>query len=136
GIVADQPLAEHPPVALMGLLGLGEVFGEVLADKLGAGVAGDGLGGLVHVGDLAVGADGDQGVEAGLEQAAVVSAGPPQRLLRALPRGDVSAGPDPLAHTAVRLEHRRAASGEVAVLSIALADPILGLVNRTGPDRL
>ena len=37
GIVADQPLPEHPLVALPGLLGLGEVVGEVLADKLGAG---------------------------------------------------------------------------------------------------
>ena len=53
-----------------------------------ARVAGDGLGGLVHVGDLAVGADGDQRVEAGLKQAAAVARWPASTPPRVLPLGD------------------------------------------------
>src|SRR6185312_10578309 len=69
GIIGHHPLREHLTVAFLRLFGLGEVVREVGADQLFARHAGDLDGGLVDVRDLAVGADGDERIERGLDQA-------------------------------------------------------------------
>ena len=74
-VVGDEAPGEDLLVALARLLGLGEVVGEVGADQLLPSHASDLDGALVDVGDLAFGADGDEWVEARLEQAAGVLGG-------------------------------------------------------------
>jgi len=74
-VVAHEAFVKDLAIAAAGFLGVGEVAGEIAADELLAGNAGDLYGGLINVGDFAIGADGDEGVEAGLDEAAGVLGG-------------------------------------------------------------
>src|SRR5665811_819981 len=68
-VVGDRPLRENLLVALVSLVGVGEVTGEVGPEELVAGDAGDLDRGLVDVGDPAFGADRHQRVQGCLDQA-------------------------------------------------------------------
>ena len=98
-IVGDGPLGENLAISRARLLGLGEVIREIAADQTVARNTGDGLRRLVDIGDLAVGADRDQRIEARLDQAARVEQSGTQSRLRRLLGGDV----------AVDLQHRHPA---------------------------
>ena len=74
-IVGHRPLGEDLPVALAGRLGFGEVVGEIGADQRIAGSARGPRGGLVQVGDLAFWTNGDQRIQARLDQAPRVLSG-------------------------------------------------------------
>ena len=63
GIVGDIALGQDLLVAFPRLLRLGKVVGEVVTDKSLPGDAGNPYGGFIDVGDSAVRADSDQGVE-------------------------------------------------------------------------
>ena len=73
-VVPDGARPERGLVPGLRLFGLGKVGREVGADQLLPGTPGDLCCRLVHVGDRAVGTDGDEGVEARLDQAPVVRA--------------------------------------------------------------
>ena len=75
GVVGDGAFGEDPLVALAGLVGLGEVVGEVGSDEGVALCPGDLDGGVVDVGDLALGADRDERIEAGFDEAPGVLGG-------------------------------------------------------------
>ena len=60
-VVAHEAFVKDLAIAAAGFLGVGEVAGEIAADELLAGNAGDLYGGLINVGDFAIGADGDEG---------------------------------------------------------------------------
>ena len=71
-IVAHEAVGEHLPIASAGLVRFGEIVAKVGADELFARDAGRLHRGRVHVGDLAVGADGDERVGRRLDQRAGV----------------------------------------------------------------
>ena len=73
-VVAHEALPERPLIAGARLRRVGEIVGEIGTDEFCSGAAGDRLGGGVHVGDLAVASDGDERVETGFDQSAVIGA--------------------------------------------------------------
>ena len=84
GVVADLALDESPPVAVAGRSGIGEAIGKIRADEAITGDPRDLLRGPVHVRDPAFPVDGDERVEACLEEAACVVHGG-QQFRRSLP---------------------------------------------------
>ena len=76
-VISDKALGEDLLVALAGLVRLGKIVREVRADEFFPRNPCNLDGSLIDVGDLAVGADGDQRVEARLNQAAGVLGGLP-----------------------------------------------------------
>ena len=89
GIVGYKPLFKYLPVPLCRLLGLRKILREVTADKPFPRNARDLDSCLVSVGDLSFGADGDQRVQAGLDEASGVLRRLAQLFLRPLALGDV-----------------------------------------------
>ena len=71
-VVGDGPLVQGQADPLGGPFGVGEIAGERRADQFPAGVAGHAAHGFVHVGDVQHRIDGDQAVQRGLDEAAVV----------------------------------------------------------------
>ncbi|MCZ7626009.1 MAG: hypothetical protein M5R38_09485 [Candidatus Methylomirabilis sp.] len=71
-VADDAALAQRLLYAGPGQLRLGEVGAEGRVDQVLAGIPGQPRGLGVHVGDDAVGGDGEQGVGRGLNQRAVV----------------------------------------------------------------
>src|SRR5208337_1171112 len=72
GIVGDKAFGEHTAVTLTGFFGLGEVIGKIGAKELSSGNACDFCSGRIDIGDFPLGANGDQGIEGSLDQAAGV----------------------------------------------------------------
>src|SRR5208337_2428605 len=68
-IVRDEAFGKGLLVAFASFFRFREVIGEVRADQLFAGRAGDLDSSFVHIGDLAFRADGNQRVHADLDQA-------------------------------------------------------------------
>src|SRR5581483_1252637 len=90
-IVGNETVSEHLLIAFARFFRLGKVVGEVRTDQLFARYAGDFDRTLVDVGDLAFGADRNEGIERGLNQAARVAGGRTQLFLGAATFGDVAA---------------------------------------------
>src|ERR1019366_10792911 len=84
-IIGHEPLGEDLLVSLPGSLRLGEVLGEIRADEFFPRGTCHVDGSLVDVGDLSLGTDRDQGVEACFEQAPGISRS--RSLLRHIPNG-------------------------------------------------
>ena len=97
-VVLHVALGEYLPVAGTSVVRRGEVIGEVRADELLARHAGRLHGGFVHVGDLALRADGDERVERGLDQRARVGGGGALQFLGPFALGDVQCRADGLLH--------------------------------------
>ena len=74
-VVGHKALGKDPLVAFAGLIRVGEVAGEIGANQISTRQAGGLFGGNVDVGDLALGADRQQRVKAGFEQASCVQPG-------------------------------------------------------------
>ena len=90
-IVGDGALGERFLVTLTGLGGLGEVVAEVRPDERLSRSPRDLDRSLVDVGDLALGADRDQRIQAGLDEAARILRIGPSLLLGVLACRDVDA---------------------------------------------
>ena len=79
GFIADSQRNVDPkalgidlPAEIAGLLGLGEVIGEVRADQFPGGPPSDQFAGSINVGDPAIGVDRDQRIENCLDQMASI----------------------------------------------------------------
>ncbi len=142
-VVLDQAFSEHLLVSRSGLSGVAKIICKVGPHELLTREAGHLLSGLVHVGDLSVRIDGQQRIETGFEQAAVISAGPAHGLdrplqLRDIPRRctDTNHLPRivPIHRRAVK--HRRHMSVAAPNLQPVVLDQAFSehlLVSRSGP---
>ena len=72
GVIPHQPFLEDALVPLPGFFRLGKITGEIGTDQIPAPVSGHLFGGRIHIGYLPPGVDGDQGIQARLDQGAVV----------------------------------------------------------------
>ena len=75
GIVLNFPLLEDVLITSFCFFGLGEVPGKVGADEFLPGTTRGLFSGFVHVGDLTIGADGDQGIQSSFDEVTVVGVG-------------------------------------------------------------
>ena len=112
-VVLDLAFAEDLLVPRPSFLRLGEVIREVRADKLLLGESGHALSGAVDVRDLAVRRDGDQGIQAGLNQAAVIVARAAQRPLGLLTLGNVAGDRGGADHRTAQILDGRHTDGHV-----------------------
>ncbi len=115
GIICDETLGERLLVALASLFRLGEIVGEVRANQLFTRRPGDLHSGLVHVGDLAFRADGDQRVHARFDQA-------PRILRRLLLRGDITRGGEHPQHVAAGVLVHRGVVQHIGLSSLGMPD--------------
>src|SRR5207245_8618053 len=83
-IISDKTLGKHSLISLSGFLRFNEVISEVRADKALSGHTSHLSGGLIHVGDFALGTDGNQRIETSLNQAAGILGGVTQLFLSLL----------------------------------------------------
>ena len=71
-VVGNRSLGQNRAITFVGLFRIGKISGKIAADQLFPDNARYHFRGLVHIRDLAAGADGHQRIEAGLDQTAGV----------------------------------------------------------------